>query len=519
MAVEGHGAGEASNSRSRHPAVQSAARLASVMAPCKLRVASPLGRTIDAGGEMDDQPWQGDVVSLVEAFRNGERHPREELAVTLAAIERSELNAVCHVDADAAMAAADMADVNLPLGGVPLGVKELLAVADWPNTKGSLALADRVFETDSTVVSRLRSAGAIPSAQTTSSEFGGSNQATTRLHGASRNPWGLDRTPGGSSGGSAGGVAGGIFPIATGSDGGGSIRIPAGFCGLVGLKPTYGRLPKGPKTSLGNITAVEGCLSRSVRDTARYLDVTNGAHARDPLSLPRVEGYEAALGSGREALRDLRVAVVVDHGTAVLAPETEELVMAAAEELVAAAGMRRVDLSLRLPSVMGAWSLTGSVGLRQELGERWPACAEQLTGMIRKGLKMADELVNLDALVMAENRRSELNEAMADMFDQVDILIAATNPSTAFDAQGRLPSVFGGRESTAGNNGALTTPSNIYGNPAISLPAGVASDGLPVGIQVIAAHHREATLLELGLVWEATRPWPLVALPLDRQPS
>ncbi len=460
---------------------------------------------------MADQPWQGDMVSLVDAFRNGERHPREEVAAVLSAIEDSSLNAVCHVDAETSVALADAADVGLPFGGVPFGVKELLAVAEWPDTEGSLALADRVFGADSTVVSRLRSAGAIPAAQTTSSEFGGSNQATTRLHGASRNPWGRDRTPGGSSGGSAGGVAGGIFPIATGSDGGGSIRIPAGFCGLVGLKPTYGRIPKGPRTSLGNITAVEGCLSRSVRDTARFLDVTNGAHSRDPLSLPRVEGYESALGNGRRDLRDLRVAVLPDHGAAVVAGETEELVMSAATELVAAAGMRRVDLDLRLPSVMGAWSLTGSVGLRKELGDRWPACADQLTGMIRKGLELAEEFVDLDALVNAENRRLELNEAMADMFDQVDILIAATNPSTAFDAEGRLPSVFGGRESTPGNNGALTTPSNIYGNPAISLPAGVASDGLPVGMQVIAAHHRESTLLELGVVWEATRPWPLVA--------
>jgi len=207
---------------------------------------------------MADQPWQGDMVSLVDAFRNGERHPREEVAAVLSAIEDSSLNAVCHVDAETSVALADAADVGLPFGGVPFGVKELLAVAEWPDTEGSLALADRVFGADSTVVSRLRSAGAIPAAQTTSSEFGGSNQATTRLHGASRNPWGRDRTPGGSSGGSAGGVAGGIFPIATGSDGGGSIRIPAGFCGLVGLKPTYGRIPKGPRTSLGNITAVRG---------------------------------------------------------------------------------------------------------------------------------------------------------------------------------------------------------------------------------------------------------------------
>ncbi len=460
---------------------------------------------------MTDRPWQGDVVSLVEAFRSGERDPREELEATLAAVERSGLNAVCHVDADAAMAAAEKADVGLSLGGVPIAVKELLAVGGWPDTEASLALADRVATSDSIVVSRLRKAGAIPTVQTTSSEFGGVNQSTTRLHGASRNPWGPDRTPGGSSGGSAAGVAGGLFAIATGSDGGGSIRIPAGFCGLVGLKSTYGRLPKGPGASLGNITAVEGCVSRSIRDTARYLDVTNGAHPRDPLSLPRVEGFEAGLGRHRGDLGSLRVAIVVDHGTAVVAPETEELVLAAGEQLVAAAGMNRVDVDLRLPSIMGAWSLTGAIGLRKELGERWPACADQLTGMMRRGLELAEGMLDLEALAMAEARRTELNEAMADTFERADIVIAATNPSTAFDAEGRIPSVFGGREASAGNHGALTTPSNIYGNPAISLPAGVAGDGLPVGMQVIAPHHRESLLLDIGLVWETTHPWPLTA--------
>ncbi len=460
---------------------------------------------------MIDKPWQGDMVSLVDAFRSGERHPSEELAATLAAVADSELNAVCHIDAEAAMAAAETADVSAPMGGVPIAVKELLKVGGWPDTEASVALADRVAAADSTVVSRLRIGGAIPAVQTTSSEFGGVNQSTTKLHGATRNPWGADRTPGGSSGGSAAGVAGGLFSIATGSDGGGSIRIPAGFCGLVGLKPTYGRLPMGPGVSLGNITAVEGCVSRSVRDTARYLDVTNGSHSRDPLSLPRVEGFEAGLGRRRHELSALKVAIVIDHGTAVVAPETEELVRAAAEELVEACGMNRVELDLRLPAIMGAWSLTGSVGLRMELGDRWPECADQLTGMMRKGVELAEERLGLDTLVMAETRRRELNEAMADMFDQADVVIAATNPSTAFDAEGRLPSVFGGRESTSGNNGALTTPSNIYGNPAISLPAGVASDGLPVGMQVVARHHEESLLLDIGLAWEKTRPWPLTA--------
>lgn len=195
---------------------------------------------------MSDGPWLGDAVSLVDAFRAGQRHPNEELEATLAAVEASHLNAVCHIDADAARRAAAQADVDAPFGGVPLAVKELRSVAGWPLTQASLPLADRRAEKDSTVVARLRAAGAIPSVQTTLSEFGGVNQTTTPIHGATRNPWNTKRTPGGSSGGSAAGVSGGLFALATGSDGCGSIRIPAGFTGLVGLKPTYGRVPKGP---------------------------------------------------------------------------------------------------------------------------------------------------------------------------------------------------------------------------------------------------------------------------------
>ncbi|MEZ5166960.1 MAG: amidase [Acidimicrobiales bacterium] len=458
---------------------------------------------------MTERPWQGDVVSLVDAFRSGDRHPRDEVEAVLAAVEADELNAVCHVDADAARAAAETADVSLPFGGVPLAVKELLPVAGWPDTEASVALADRVAEVDSISVERLRGAGAIPTVQTTSSEFGGVNQTTTKLHGATRNPWGTDRTPGGSSGGSAAGVAGGLFALATASDGGGSIRIPASFCGLVGLKPTYGRVPKGPV--LGNLTAVEGCVSRSIRDSARFLDVTNGIDRRDPFSLPRVDGYEAGLGSMLGDLAGLRVAIAVELGGAVVAPETEEIVTAAAEELLAAMGARRIDLPLRLPNIMGAWGLTGSIGLRKELGDRWPACADQLTGMMRASVVQAEERIDLDAMVKAETRRAELNTAMAAMFAGADVVLAATNPSTAFDAEGRLPTVFGGREANGGNNGALTAPSNIYGNPAITLPAGLASDGLPVGLQVLAPHHQEKLLLDIGLLWERTRPWPLVA--------
>ena len=230
------------------PAPRRMSRSQSMSSP--MRSCGPVTKTSPRGRlgyvrPMTETPWTGDVVGLVEAFRAGERSPTEELEATFAAIEASELNAVCHVDADAARAAAATADVSLPYGGVPLAVKELLAVGGWPASQGSLALADQVFERDGISVERLKAAGAVAAVQTTSSEFGATNQTTTKIHGATRNPWHLDRTPGGSSGGSAAGVAGGLFALATASDGGGSIRIPAGFCGLIGLKSTFGPHPPG----------------------------------------------------------------------------------------------------------------------------------------------------------------------------------------------------------------------------------------------------------------------------------
>ncbi|MGH9111045.1 MAG: amidase family protein, partial [Acidimicrobiales bacterium] len=189
---------------------------------------------------MAASPWQGDACSLVDAFRTGERNPKEELEGVLAAVDASTLDAVCFVDTQGARAAAAEADVSLPFGGVPIGVKELEPVEGWPGSEASLVFADRVADRSTTMVRRLEGAGVVKVAQTTASEFGGLNVSVTKLHGVTHNPWQAGRTAGGSSGGSAAAVAGGLLPIATGGDGGGSIRIPAGFCGLVGMKGTAG---------------------------------------------------------------------------------------------------------------------------------------------------------------------------------------------------------------------------------------------------------------------------------------
>ncbi len=457
---------------------------------------------------MTDTPWLGDACSLVDAFRSGDRKPLDELDAVLEAIDASELNAVHFVDAEGARAAATGADVSQPFGGVPIGVKELEPVAGWPATEGSLVFADRIGDHTTTMVERLEAAGVVKVGQTTASEFGGLNVSITRLHGVTHNPWMPGRTAGGSSGGSAAAVAGGLLPIATGGDGGGSIRIPAGFCGLVGMKGTAGRIPRGPRTGIAPLTVVIGCLARSVRDVARWYDVCSGYDARDPYSLPRIDGWERDLGT-RE-LRGLTAVIAPDLGNAVVHSDVEAKVREAGEALARDAGLRLLDVPVHLPGLGFEWAMSNLAQLRRELGDHWPGCKDDMTVEMAFGMEMADQMFNLELAATCERQRTEANERMAEVFDQVDLVICATNPDTAFPAEVSLNTRVGDRTVGPENNGALTIPANIVGNPAISIPAGTV-DGLPVGMQVIARHHDDALLLDLARVVERERPWPLVA--------
>ena len=460
---------------------------------------------------MADTPWQGDACSLVEVFRRRARSPADEVDAVLAAVAASELNAVLPIDPDGARDAARAADVTLPFGGVPIGIKELDHVAGWPDTEACVVLRDRVATTTSTMVQRIVDAGAVPIGQTTASEFGGVNLTRTLLHGVTRNPWDPARTPGGSSGGTAAAVAGGLLTLGTAGDGGGSIRIPGGFTGLFGLKATYGRIPRGPSIAYGNLTTVVGCLSRSVRDTARWFDVANGHDANDPLSLPHVSGWEAALGTHVAELADLRVAVVADWGGATVSPAMWTVLDDLATWLIGRAGLRRVDgVDTSLPRMGAAWSISGAIPIWSAIGDAWPGCADDLTPEMRFAMESTAGTYGLEARIKIERRRAELNQRMAAIFDEVDLIITASNPDVAFAADGPLPNTFGGVFAGARNNGLLTFPANLHGNPAVQIPAGTV-DNLPVGLQIVSRHFTEPLLLDLAVLVERERPWPLVA--------
>ena len=500
---------------------------------------------------MTDTPWLDDASSLVDAFRAGERSPKEELQASLDAIAASDLNCFSYLDPERALAAAESADLTKPFGGVPMGIKELEQVEGWPDTQASLLFKDRIATHNSAVVDRVLGAGgAVPVGLTTSSEFGGLNVSVTKLNGVCHNPWQHGRTAGGSSGGSAAAVSGGLVSLASGGDGGGSIRIPAGYCGLFGMKGTYGRISRGPHAHFRPGTVVLGCLSRSVRDAARYYDVAAGVDSRDPSTLPNPGRWEANLGNSE--LKGKRVAVLPSIAGVRLESGVEAQIRAKASELIAAAGMVEVDISLVLPNLAAQWAMGNLSTLLPELGRMWPSRADDLTDEIALGVRLSESLYNLHIAAVAEAQRIEAYEAMAAAFDQVDYIISATNPGPAFPAEATTSSptdtfldtakaspvakaafrgvmtalrVVNGAFPRTGNRlidavvdkvpdlvtmGGLTIISNIYGNPAASIPAGTVN-GLPVGMQVLAPHHRDAELFDLGLLAERELGWPKVA--------
>lgn len=460
---------------------------------------------------MSDTPWQGDACSLVEEFRNGRRSPLEELDATLGAIEASALNCFSFLDPERGRFAAERADVSQPFGGVPFGIKELSHFHGWPDTEASLVFRERTATWTDTMLQRCTGrGGVVPVGLTTASEFGGLNVSVTRLNGVTHNPWQHGRTAGGSSGGSAAAVSGGLCTLASGGDGGGSIRIPAAFCGLPGMKGTAGRIPRGPNTAIHPMTVVAGVMCRSIRDIARYYDVTCGYDSRDPYSLPSHDRWEAELGTHRGALAGMRVAVIADLGAAVVHPAVAERVTEAARSMALDAGLQIVDIDFTAPSLGFEWLMGNLAALRADLGDDWPDCEGDLTTEIALAVRLAEGKYSLDMAARAEHARTLANEQIAAAFDKVDFIVSATNPDVAFPAELGVNTRVAGEKVGLENNGILTIPWNVYGNPSLSVPIGLI-DGLPVAMQVATRHHNDALLLELGAMVESERPWPLVA--------
>lgn len=458
------------------------------------------------------------VAEAAAAIRAGEVGAVELTDACLAAIDRrdGELNAFVHVDADLARAEARRVDESVaagrtdglgPLAGVPFGVKDLEDCAGMPTTKASRWYAGRgPAPQDSIHVGRLRASGAVPVGKTASPEFGTFAFTASPLLGVTRNPWDPTRTPGGSSGGSSAAVSAGMVPFCTASDGGGSIRTPASFTGLPGLKPTYGRIPTFGVTHLAQ-NAVVGALSTTVADTALLLDVMAGPDPRDRTSLPPPAGsyVDALVGTD---LSGLRVAWSLDLGFASVEPGVSALCEEAADELIAAVGGTRVPCPLALDDYIVVY--TRIEGVDQFVGvdpALWQERLDDLDPLVRPGWETTPT-VTLPKLAKVEEQRRALVHEVAALFTEVDLLLTPMSARPPFAAEGPMPTEVAGVEGHGGMAVIHGMLANLVNLPAMSLPAGLTGDGLPVGLQVVAPRFREDLLLAVAARYEAARPWP-----------
>ena len=462
---------------------------------------------------MDELYWKP-AHELAAMIRRRDIKAAELMELTIKRIEQTnpKLNAFCALRADDAMADARALDEKIarreelgPLAGLPLGVKDLEDAAGLATTHGSKAFKDHMPKSDSVQVSRLKAAGAIVIGKTNAPEFGYTAFTKNLLFGVTRNPWNLERTPGGSSGGSSAAIAGGVIPIATGSDGGGSVRIPACYTGCYGLKPTKGRIPSEP--SLGmlqwNDTSVYGPLTRTVRDAAIFMDAVVGYHPADPDSVPHPGiSYASIL---ERLPKKLRIAFHPDFGQLVQRDVMRELVKAVA--VFKDLGHDVTTIDDPVPETGRAWMQLGATQSYAQLHEMFDKHREDFGRAFLTGTEGATR-VTWKHYGAAYRRRLEFNEWCERVFARFDLLLCPVLPTEAFPAKGPMPTEING-EPLKDVLGAVvfTYPFNLSGHPGASVRAGFTDSNLPCGLQIVAERYREDLVLQASYAYEQANPW------------
>ncbi len=455
------------------------------------------------------------ATELAAGYRARKLSPVEVVDAVLQRIERvnPRLNAFCLVTADGARREAKLAEATLahgerlsPLFGIPLSVKDMVLTKGVRTTFGSAIYADHVPTEDAPMVESLRRAGVILTGKTTTPEFGYKGATDSPLLGVSRNPWRLDRTPGGSSGGAAAAAAAGLGPLHTGGDGGGSIRIPGSFCGVFGLKPSYGLVPAYPASAVGTLAHL-GPITWSVRDAALMLQAMARADHRDPTCLPGpFPDYLAACDAG---VKGLRIAWSPTLGYATLHPDVARLTAAAARRFGdLGCDVEQVDRVCDDP--YPAWAVLFNVGLAGRLAPYLAEHRERMSPTLVPILEAAQALGALD-VARANAERAAFYETMRRFFQVYDLLLTPALPVPAFaagrDAPDGAPTIL--------SWGAFTYPFNLTGQPAATLPCGFTTEGLPVGLQIVGRRLADPMVLAAAAAFEAIQPWSKTRPPLD----
>lgn len=454
------------------------------------------------------------LTDLTKKIRTRAASPVELMEAVLSRIDETheDLNAVVAMrDREALIADASEAEARVmkgearPLEGIPLGVKDLEDAAGLVTSMGSLPFKDNVADQDSDQVARLRSAGAILLGKTNAPEFGYTAITKNLVYGVTRSPWNLERTPGGSSGGSSAAMAGCVLPLVTGSDGGGSVRIPASFAGTFGLKPSFGRISTGPRKrwSYGDTTC-HGPITKTVEDAALFLDQVAGPSPHDPNSLPH-PGYSYVEKVQEPIAEKLRIGYSPDLGYAVVQSD----VAAAVEEGVKVfekLGHRVEELKGGPPLNAGAWGRMGAFETGTAIQHLLPEHESEFGRSFIAGIRNAHTMTQ-EWWAEAAEHRAQLGAWCADVFDNYDILITPTVPYDPPPAKGPFPDEVDGQKQVDVGVAAFTIPFNLSWHPAATVRAGLSKAGLPIGLQIVGPRHRDDLVLQAARLFESERPW------------
>jgi aspartyl-tRNA(Asn)/glutamyl-tRNA(Gln) amidotransferase subunit A len=461
--------------------------------------------------ESDELCWLS-ATDLAALIRRGKVSPVEVVDAVLDRIGRlnGQLNAYVTVTADDARRAARAAERALgrrraalgPLHGVPFSVKDLVVTKGVRTTFGTRLYSDNEPTEDAPMVARLKAAGAIMVGKTNTPTLGWLGATHNLLFGATRNPWRLDRTPGGSSGGASAAVAAGLAPIAVGTDGGGSIRIPASFAGIFGHKPSYGRIPIQPGSAVWSLSHI-GPMTRTVADAALAMQVSAGPDEGDPYSLPR-DGvdYVRAIRGG---VKGLRVAYAEDLGNLTAVDPEVRQAAARAARAFRELGCRVEVVAPRWPSPGDAWFEIFGGGLATRL-----LPYRDRTDDIEPGLRAIIDAAAASPstrYVQAWFDRHAWWQHPRALFDRYDLLLTPTVACLPFPIGLDGPGEIAGKTVTSYGWIPYTYPFNLTGQPAASVPCGFTKDGLPIGLQIVGRRFDDATVLRAAAAFERARPW------------
>lgn len=468
------------------------------------------------------------AAELAMRIRRGELSPVDVVEAHLSRIDEvdDEINAYITVCADRARDEAREAERAVsagktlgPLHGVPIAIKDLYDVGGVRTTHGSRLFADNMAESDDPTVARLRDAGAIVIGKTNTPQFGRAGTSDSPVNGATGSPFAPETTAGGSSGGSAAAAAAGMAPLTHGSDAGGSIRIPASFCGVFGIKPSFGRLPmvKSPDafthhTPMCNV----GPMTRTVEDAALMLEAWAGPHPRDPFSLPD-DGTDY-LGSVRQSVDELSIAYSPTLDVFPVAKSVQNVIDDAVDTLDSSTGahVERIEVDLGrshdeiLSAMYDTWSPVGHALHNEILADEhgidiYKDHRAELTDYSVETTQKGRTIRALEYR-KANIIRSGVYHGIQDVFDEYDILLSPTVSVPPFDKRLEAPETVNG-EPVHRNGWHLTLPFNFTGHPAASVPAGFTDDELPVGLQIAGRRFADDDVLAVSAAFERLNPW------------